>query len=222
MSRESRMSKTGLMRGSKAATPFLNNALGMVATRFERINDCWFASSTNGKIEETRVGVKTGRVFCFLAKNWGPSHPHLEWKVTDVKWINMIHRENNWDWHRLNFRFKISQLKVKKQDQENSQWNKNINCQVKLTRHTMVKVYNKVSQRLFCITGKRDPKHKTLLWIHAWKTRDETRRTQRGRVRAHTGVVQVCTLPCANKLQGSYPIRQPSFSKRFSLLFHYL
>ena len=89
---------------------------------------------------------------------------------------------------------------------------------MKLTRHTMVKVYNKVSQRLFCITGKRDPKHKTLLWIHAWKTRDETRRTQRGRVRAHTGVVQVCTLPCANKLRGSYPIRQPSFSKRFSQL----
>ena len=69
MSCKTQMSKSGLMKGSKAATPFLNNALGMVATRFERINDCWLASSTNGKIEETRVGVKTGRVFCFLAKN---------------------------------------------------------------------------------------------------------------------------------------------------------
>ena len=35
------MSKSGPVKGSKAATPFLNNALGMVATRFERINDCW-------------------------------------------------------------------------------------------------------------------------------------------------------------------------------------
>ena len=46
MSCKTQVSKSGLMKGSKAATPFLNNALGMVATRFERINDCWLASST--------------------------------------------------------------------------------------------------------------------------------------------------------------------------------
>ena len=157
---KSQKSKSGLMKGSKAATPFLNNALGMVATRFERINDCWLASSTNGKIEETRVGVKTGRVFCFLAKNWGPSHPHLEWKVTDVKWIKMIHRENNWDWHQLNFRFKISQLKVKTGSVKFTV-NKNNKQSSEMTRHTTVGVCNKVSPRLFCNTGKSYPKHKT-------------------------------------------------------------
>ena len=45
---------------------------------------CWLASSTNGQ-EETRAGVKTGRVFCFLDKIEDPPTHTLNGKFTDVK-----------------------------------------------------------------------------------------------------------------------------------------
>ena len=59
----------GLKNDSKAATPFLNNALGTITTRFDEFLLAGWLPAQTARNEETRVGVKTGRVFCFLDKN---------------------------------------------------------------------------------------------------------------------------------------------------------
>ena len=90
MSCKTQVSKSGLMKGSKAATPFLNNALGMVATRFERINDCWLASSTPRAYPHCSRWAGATTLMRLQAFNKGSLKHSLEGASAKLLWLGTL------------------------------------------------------------------------------------------------------------------------------------
>ena len=90
MSCNSHMSKTGMLKGSKAATPFLNNALGMVATRFERIIDCWLASSTPRAYPHCSRWAGATTLMRLHAFNKGSLKHSLEGASAELLWLGTL------------------------------------------------------------------------------------------------------------------------------------